>query len=312
MEFENKIASTIKKYNMLSPGDTVVIGLSGGADSVALFTVLCAIKDELELTLHAAHINHMIRGNEAIRDAEYTRKLAEENSIKFHLLECDIPKISKELGISEEMAGRQVRYDFFNRILFGEGKIAVAHHKGDSAETTIINMIRGASLNGLKGISPINGNVIRPLIECDRIEIENYLKHKNIPYMTDSTNNEDIYTRNSVRNNIIPAMKKINPNIISTIYENSRLLADDEDFISSSCLEYAKECITENNGSVILDFGKLTNHHIAVKRRLIITAYELLSGTKLGISGANIESVLSLNTGGKTTFQKVYAERSYD
>lgn len=312
MEFEKKIAKTVEKYSMLSPGDTVVIGLSGGADSVALFKVLCALKDKYTLTLHAAHINHMIRGDEAKRDADYARKLAEESGVAFHLLECDVPQKAAELGISEEMAGRQIRYDFFNEILSDRGKIAVAHHKGDSAETTLINMIRGSSLNGLKGISPIKGNIIRPLIECDRSEIEEYLINLNIPFMTDSTNSQDIYTRNMVRNRIIPAMGQINPNIVSTIYENSRLLGDDEDFINHVCSEYERICITAADDSVVLDFSKIPNMHMVARRRLVIRSCEIMSGTRQGISAANVESVLTLPTGGRTSFRGIYAQRSYE
>lgn len=311
MEFEKKVTATIDKFSMLSSGDTVVIGLSGGADSVALFNVMCSLRAKYRLTLHAAHINHMIRGEEAKRDAEYARKIAEENGVEFHLLECDVPGLASELGISEEMAGRQVRYDFFNEILSDNGKIAVAHHKCDSAETTLINMIRGSALNGLKGISPVNGNIIRPLIECERGEIEEYLKSANIPFMTDSTNEQDIYTRNIVRNSLIPAMAQINPNIVSTIYDNSRLLSDDEDFISSVCRKYETECIVSENDSITLN---LTNHpdlHISVKRRLVMRCCELLSGSRQGISSVHIENVLSLPTGGETTFRNIYVQRSY-
>ncbi|MBQ6998996.1 MAG: tRNA lysidine(34) synthetase TilS [Clostridia bacterium] len=306
---EKIVLKTVDKYNMLSPGDTIVIGLSGGADSVALLTVLCALKQRYNITLHAAHINHMIRGNEAERDAKYAKSIAEANGVEFHLLKCNVPAMAEELGISEEMAGRKARYDFFNSISTN-AKIAVAHHKGDSAETTLINMMRGSSLNGLKGISPVNGNIVRPLIECDRCQIEKYLLEKNISFVTDSTNAENIYTRNIVRNVIIPAMEKINPNLISTIYENSRILADDEDFISSVCAEYENKCISTNDNCIVLNLEN--NMHISLKRRLVMRSCEILSGSRQGISSDNIESVLSLPTGGKTFFHGIYTERSYD
>ncbi len=306
---EKIVLKTVDKYNMLSPGDTVVIGLSGGADSVALLTVLCALKQRYNLTLHAAHINHMIRGKEAERDAKYAKSIAEANGVEFHLLKCDVPAMAAELGISEEMAGRKARYEFFNSIC-ENAKIAVAHHKGDSAETTLINMMRGSSLNGLKGILPVNGNIVRPLIECDRKQIEKYLLEKNISFVTDSTNAENIYTRNTVRNVIIPAMEKINPNLISTIYENSRILADDEDFISSVCAEYENKCIRTDDKTVVLSLE--SDMHISLKRRLVLRSCEILTGSRQGISSDNIESVLSLPTGGTTSFRGIYAERSYD
>ena len=203
MDFVQRVDKTIEKYSMLTVGDTVVIGLSGGADSVALLCSLCAIKEKYDLKLHAAHVNHMIRGNEAKRDEQYSKSLAEKLGVEFHLLECDIPALASKLGISEEMAGRNVRYEFFGSIAGENAKIAVAHHKGDSAETTLINMIRGSALNGLKGISPVNGNIIRPLIECDKDMIVKFLESQGIEYMTDSTNAMDIYVRNAVRNKII-------------------------------------------------------------------------------------------------------------
>lgn len=309
MNLEKIVLKTIEKYNMLSSDDTVVIGLSGGADSVALLTVLCAVKNKYNLRLHAAHINHMIRGDEAERDADYAKSIAEANGVEFHLLKCDVPALSKELGVSEEMAGRKARYEFFNSIA-PNAKIAVAHHKCDSAETTLINMMRGSSLNGLKGIVPINGNVIRPLIDCDRAQIEKYLLEKNISFVTDSTNAENIYTRNTVRNVIIPSMEKINPNVISTIYENSRILADDEDFISSVCKEYENKCIIFDDNRIVLNLK--SDIHISVKRRLIMRSCEILSGSRQGISSDNIENVLTLPTGGTTSFNGIYAERSYD
>lgn len=308
MDFEKKVLKTIEKYNMLSPDDTVVVGLSGGADSVALFKVLCALKDRFNLSIHTAHINHMIRGDEAERDSDYARKLSEEAGIPFHLLKCDIPKISKELGISEEMAGRKVRYEFFNKIA-PDGKIAVAHHMGDSVETTIINMIRGSSLKGLKGISAVNENIIRPLIECTRDEIERYLKVLGVSYMTDSTNNEDIYTRNIIRNRIITQMSEINPKLISTVFENSRLIQDDEDFISETCKELSQKLIFRDGDKVVLKIRSDT--HIAIKRRLIIECCRMIN-KDANISASIIESITELETGGRTEFSGICAERSYD
>lgn len=313
MDFERKVIETVKKYSMLSPGDTVVAGVSGGADSTALLTVLCALKEKFNLNIIVAHINHMLRGDEAKRDSDYVRGLAEAQGLPFYLKECDVSKMAKDMGISEEAAGREVRYGFFNEILAlnGGGKIAVAHNKGDSAETTVINLIRGASLKGLKGIAPVVGNVIRPLAECDRKSIEDYLTRKSITFMTDSTNGENIYTRNIVRNCILPQMQKINPNVISTIYENSLTLAEDEDFIISVCREYEKQCIKADEGSAEVDFSLIPDMHIAVKKRLLIRCCEILKGSSRDISSANLSSVISLPTGGVTSFNGIFVRRSY-
>jgi len=314
MKLEEKVIETIEKYNMLSPGDTIVVGVSGGADSTALLSVLCSVKEKFDLCLHIAHINHKLRGDEANRDSDYVRSLSQKHGLPFHLLECDVAAKAKELGISEEAAGREVRYNFFNEILSKNGgtKIAVAHNKGDSTETTLINLIRGSSLNGLKGICAVNGNIIRPLIECDRESIEEYLAEKSIPFMTDSTNGENIYTRNIIRNTVIPDMLKINPRVVSTIYENSILIGDEDDFISKVCDEYAKKCITCSNDCVTVDFSQIPQLHIAAKRRLIFKACEMINESKRNISSVNINSVLSLPTGGRTFFNGIFAERCYD
>ena len=313
MDFEKNVLKTIDKYSMLSSGDKVVIGLSGGADSVALALVLSRLASFLGITLHAAHVNHKIRGTEAERDSDFARETAEKLGMKIHLLECDIPKKAKIDGISEEMAGRYVRYDFFGRIAeeIGGGKIAVAHHMGDSAETVLINLIRGASLNGLGGIAPVKGNIIRPLIECERADIEKYLSDCGFSFVTDSTNAENIYTRNIIRNKIIPVMESINPNFINTLSENASLLREDNEFIELCCKSYEDKCISKEVNCVIADFSGLALHP-AAKKRLIIRAIEILSGNRQNISSANIKSILALPTGGRTEFGGIYAQRSYE
>ena len=308
MDFEKKVLETIEKYNMLSQNDTVVVGLSGGADSVALFLVLCALKERFNLNLIAAHVNHMIRGNEAQRDCDYARKIALDSGVPFHLLECNVPALAKEEGISTEAAGRNARYAFFKKIA-PEGKIAVAHHMADSVETTLINLIRGASLKGLRGILPVNQNVIRPLILCTREEIEDYLKTKNTSFMTDSTNRENIYTRNIIRNTIIPQMEKINPNFISTVFENSLILKDEEDLIVKILKDYEEKLIIKKGGCVCLKLTEDLNN--AIKRRLVISCFKLL-GSDMAISNCAVENVLSLSTGKKTLFSGVCVTRSYD
>lgn len=314
MDFEINVKKTIDKHKMLDRGDTVVAGVSGGADSVALLISLCALKDKYGLNIAIAHINHMLRGDEAERDRDYVISLAKRLSLPFYLKECDVSALAREKGISEEMAGREVRYGFFNEIIrkHGGGKIAVAHHRGDSAETTLINLIRGAGLNGLKGISPVNGNIIRPLIDCDRKSIEEYLEAKGIPFVTDSTNKESIYTRNIIRNRIIPEMEKINPDAVSTIYEGTVSLAEDDDFIAKAVAEYESLCLKKSDGEIEIDFAHIPHVHIAIKKRLILRACEIIKGDRKNISAPHLTSVLNLPTGGTASFGGIYVTRSYD
>lgn len=314
MEFEKNVLNTIQKYHMLDFGENVVVGLSGGADSVALAVALNRIKCELGIKLHAAHVNHMIRGDEAVRDSNYAKKIAESLNMEFHLLECNVPKKASELGISEEMAGREIRYDFFRRILkeTGGGKIAVAHHMGDNAETIIINMLRGASLKGLGGIAPVNGDIIRPLICTERGEIEKYLNNSGIAYMTDSTNLENTYTRNIVRNRIIPIMEEINPSAVKTLCANSEVVRREEALFSELCAPYEEKCIQKVGSYIVIDFGKCSIKNDAMKSRIIIKAFKMLTGSAHGLTSSAVNSALSLATGKFTCFGGVYIQRNYE
>ena len=232
-QFELYVEATIKKYNMLDVGDTVIAGVSGGADSVAMLHTLCSLRDKYKLHIICAHLNHGIRGEEAQRDTDYVKQLCGKLGVECITEYKDIPAIAAESRQSEELAGRNQRYMLFEKLLkeAGGGKIAVAHNKNDSVETVLIKLTRGCSLNGLRGIAPVNGNIVRPLIECDRASIEQYLHDSHVPYMTDSTNNENIYTRNIVRNSVIPVLQSINPGFVNTVFANSRLIAEDDDYL---------------------------------------------------------------------------------
>ena len=209
--FVFSVRNTIEKFNMLNNNDNVVVGVSGGADSTALLYSLISLREIYNINIVCAHLNHGIRGDEAARDERYVRELSQKLNINFFCKHVDIPLIAKQKKQSEELTGREERYKFFNEILnkLGGGKIAVAHNKNDFVETVLIKLTRGASLNGLKGISPVNAAIIRPLIEIERNKIELYLDKNNIKYMTDSTNDKDIYTRNLIRNNVIKELCKI-------------------------------------------------------------------------------------------------------
>lgn len=314
MEFEKNVLKTIREHNMLKYGENVVIGLSGGADSVALALVLHRLEGTLGIKLHAAHVNHMIRGDEAYRDSAYAERLANDLEIEFHLLECDIPKKAAELGLSEEMVGREVRYGFFRNVLeeLGGGKIAVAHHMGDNAETVILNMLRGSSLKGLGGIAPVNGNIIRPLICTERKSIEEYLAANSVGYMTDRTNFENVYTRNIIRNRILPIMEEINPSAVKTICANSAVLRREEELLSELFAPIEEKCLEKNGSSVIADFAKCPVKTDGAKSRIIIDAFKMLTGSPTGMTSAAVSSVLSLPTGKFAQFGGVYIQRSYE
>ena len=217
-----KVRSTIKEYGMLKKGSTVIVGLSGGADSITLAHILLGLKDEYSLNLIAAHVNHGIRGEEADRDENFVKNFCRENNLCLEVLKANIPDECKKTGESEEECGRRIRYDFFNKI-DGNALIATAHNLNDSIETFFINLSRGTGAKGLAGIPPKRGNIIRPLIFCSRDEIEKYCKENSLEFVTDSTNLSNEYTRNKIRNIVLPVFDDINPSFsaaMARLFEN--------------------------------------------------------------------------------------------
>ena len=238
---KNKIHEAIKRYNMIRRGDRILAALSGGADSVTLLHYLFIYKDILGITVEAAHVNHMLRGKEADRDELFCRSLCEDMGIKLHVKRADVRKIAKDKGLSEELCGRNIRYEFFDEIVNNSGmKIATAHTLSDSIETMIFNLARGTGLKGLCGIPPVRKNIIRPLINCYRSDIENYCKEHNLDYVTDSTNLEDDYSRNFIRHNILPQLKNINIEADKAIGRTIGWLRDDENYLSSMAVRKDK------------------------------------------------------------------------
>ncbi len=296
-----KAEKTIKKYNMLKKGDKVVTGLSGGADSVALLLVLDKLKEKYDLKIYAVHVKHGIRGKEADEDCEFCRKLCEKMGVEFFVKEFDIPKMSKELGMSCEEAGRVARYDSFEEIRKKKNanKIAVAHNMNDDAETVIMRLCRGTGLKGLCGISAVRGNIVRPIINCSRKEIEDFVVSEGFSFQTDSTNLDDEYTRNRIRHNILPVLEKeINPSSIANIAKASEIISEEEDFIEMFSKESYKSCVLdEKDNSIIFDAERFNNFHAAVRKRIIRMAIELLAKSVKDISYTHIESVIDIFEG---------------
>lgn len=210
----------IKKNNLIHKGDTIVVGVSGGADSVCLLLLLHDLIQEWELAVHVVHVHHGIRGQEADRDASCVRELAARLELPFRLVERDVPSLAARWGRTEEEAGRIVRYDAFNEYVrqIGGGLIAVAHHRDDQAETVLFQLFRGSGVRGLAGMAPKRDNIIRPLLFAGREEIERYVKERGVSYCTDSTNEMGRYARNVIRHEILPlAKERINVNAVPHI-----------------------------------------------------------------------------------------------
>lgn len=221
-----KVKRYIQENELMGDYTTVVVGFSGGADSMALLDILI----QLGYRCVAAHCNFHLRGEESDRDARFAQQWCKERSIQFEIVDFDTVGYADSNKISIEMAARDLRYGWFEELRqkYDSDAIAVAHHKDDSVETMLLNLSRGTGISGLRGILPKNGYVVRPLLALSREEIEQYLNRKDIPYRTDSTNKEDIYRRNYIRLNIIPALRKLNPSVSEALFRTSKNLAEVE------------------------------------------------------------------------------------
>ena len=225
-----EVLKTIEQYNLIEDGDKIVLAVSGGPDSIAMLDILRQLRDEIKFEIYVVHINHNIRGKDADEDEEYVKKYCENYNIKCFSKKIDVPTIAQNEKIGTEEAGRKVRYEYFDEILqkTNSNKIGIAHNKNDKVETIIMHLLRGSGVSGLRGIEPIRENkFIKPLIECDRQEIEKYCKENNLQPRIDKTNFENEYTRNKIRNIVIPYIKEqFNPNIIETITRLSEVISN--------------------------------------------------------------------------------------
>ena len=210
-----KVLSFIKEQNMIPEGSRGIAAVSGGADSMCLMHILHELAPILKMEFTVFHLNHGIRGEEAERDAEHVRRAAEELGLPCCIRKVDVPALAKEQGISLEEAGRRARYDSLAELKekVGASWLALAHQKEDQAETILFHIIRGTGIRGLRGIRPVQGDRIRPLLDCSRAEIEHWLDSRGIEYVTDSTNLENEYTRNRIRNHIFPMLQELNPGV---------------------------------------------------------------------------------------------------
>lgn len=295
---EDKVLNTIKRYEQIKSGDTIVVGVSGGPDSICLLNVLKNLQNELKINIVVAHINHMIR-KEADSETEFVQDFCEQRDIKCFVKKADVLQIAKEKKLGTEEAGRKIRYDFFEEVknIVGGNKIATAHNANDNAETVLMNFLRGSGSTGLKGIEPIRDNkLIRPIIECTRQEIEQYCNEKGLNPKYDKTNQENIYTRNKIRNMLIPYIQEnFNPNIIETINRMSNLIATDEMYFKSIVKQSYKETfISRTEKEIILDLKKFNVLEKVIKSRLIIYTINELLGTTNGIEKIHIEDVIKL------------------
>lgn len=314
MSFLEKVESTMLSHGIM-PEKSVLVGLSGGADSAALTHALCSLSEKYGFKVYAAHVNHGLRGDTAKRDEDFSRSLAKALGIEFFCLHAEVREKAKKRGISEELAGREVRYEYFGLLMNENGidSAATAHHKNDNAETILMNFMRGSGLKGLCGIPYRRGRIIRPLLDVTREEIEKYCTDNGIEYVTDETNLDSVYTRNKVRNILIPEIERlINPSFSDTVTKNSAVLSQEEDYISSETDRHYSSLVSDNS----IGTKELTQLHPAIAMRLIRKLISGHCGTE-DISSVVISAVLSLakrnRTGSKSDIARgVYAAVEYN
>ena len=284
----------VKNTNLIKNGDRIVVGVSGGPDSITMLDILVKLREEFNLTLFVVHINHSLR-EEADFEEEYVRKFAKEKNIEFFSKKVDINKMVEETRKSTEEVARNVRYEYFNEVLkkVNANKIAVAHNLNDSVETVLLNLIRGCGIDGLTGIQKENGNIIRPLIECERGEIENYIKENNLTTMQDKTNLEAIYTRNKVRNELIPYLKEFNPEIIKSIYKTSKILGENRKLLKEIIEEKYREIKVEDK-DLVLDKVKFLELDDGLKPEILRRAILDYSGNLVNIGMDTINNAISI------------------
>lgn len=307
---KEKVIETIKKHNLIKDRDRIVCGVSGGPDSISMLNILREIKEEklYDFEIFVAHINHGLRENAKI-DEKYVLDYCQENGIECFVLNTNIKDISEKEKKGLEETGRIVRYNFFDEIMnkTNSNKIAIAHNMNDNVETILMNIIRGTGLSGLKGIEAKPGKYIRPLIESERGEIEKYCEEEKLNPRHDESNDENIYTRNKIRNIAIPYIKKeLNPNFLETITRLSEIAKDDLEYLECQTkLAYEYMCLEEKNitenvynkekeATIILDLKKFNSQNKAIQKRIILYSINKIFGSTKGIEKIHIEDIIKL------------------
>jgi len=293
--------AAIQRYRMLEPGEAVVVGLSGGPDSVALAHVLQSLRSKFHLKLYLAHLHHGLRGKSADQDQALVAKLAERWQLPLCLERADVRSLAKRRGLSLETAGRQARYDFLERTrqAAGAGRIALAHHADDSIETLLINLLRGAAAAGLAGIPPVRGPIIRPLIASTRSSILAYLKAHQLKWREDPSNRDLRFLRNRVRHELLPKLESLNPGVRKVLYRTAKALAEEDE-----ALGWAADRIlgqAELRGSEGLRWQRKVLGDAPVGLRLVWYRRQLESwqGNLLGLTQAHLLALDDLATGEK-------------
>ncbi len=293
-----KVLKTINTHGLIENGDRILLALSGGSDSVCLLYILHALQKQLGFELLACHLNHSIRA-EADDDMFFVQGICEKLGVKCFVKKVDIRALAKTEKISEELAGRNQRYAFFEEISKSENcnKIATAHNKNDVAETVLMHLIRGAATDGLCGIAYKRGKLIRPLLDVKKEDIEAFCKENGYNFAVDKTNAEAIYTRNKIRLELLPLIcNDFNPAFIDVLVKNAEIIGDDVEFLEDE----AKKAYVKIASEGKIEVEKLQKLHPALARRVIIKSIKECLKTEQNVQSVYVESILELVKKGRS------------
>ena len=270
-----KVRKTLLQFQMLPKGARLVVGFSGGADSVALLHVLSCLQEEFAWQITAVHVHHGLRGAAADEDARFAEDFCARLGLPCIVKHCDVRAEAKKRSLGEEETGRLLRYAAFRQAAGEAGYIAVAHHQRDQAETVLMRLCRGTGLKGLVGMAPVRENICRPLLFCTRAEIEGYCRENGLSWREDATNQEETYTRNRLRLRVLPLLEEINPQAVAHIAKTASLLAEEEDFLEQQTALFWKEVqLPSLPEEVCLCVETLNGLHPAMRRRVLRRAAE--------------------------------------
>ncbi len=299
---EVRVRKTLQSHNMLASGDQLLVGVSGGADSVALLLCLHKLAPQLHISLAIAHLNHGIRGAEADADEDFVRRISADLRLQFFSETIDAKQQAKAAGQNLEELARQLRYDFLNRIAenIGAHKIAVGHTLNDQAETILFRFIRGSGIEGLSAIHPIlEGRIIRPLLECSRDAILDYLAQRGVSYREDSTNRDVAYSRNRIRLELLPYLAEhFNPRITATLAREAFLMREAWSFVEAEAKRAFDNLESTRREGLALRIAGLLELHPVIQKEVLRLAIQECLGSLRGITSRHIDSVLLLCSSG--------------
>ena len=297
---------TVNSYSMFSNGSRIIVGFSGGADSVALLSFLLELKQDFNLEIVPCHINHQLRGDEALRDELFCREFCKKNNLELVVFREDISGGAAREKLSIEEYARKIRYQRFNQLITSSSdKIATAHNANDLAETLIFHIARGTGVKGLISIPPVRDNIIRPLLYCSRLEIENYCRENNLNFVTDSSNLSDDYSRNKIRHHILPKIQELNPAFLKSVERLSKQAEIEQDFWEEFSRKNLNDLQLADQKWNRIAFLQL---HSAVQNRIISYLLEI---NNLEISNKKVYDILEIiQNGGALELKKNFYLKS--